>query len=126
VIARVLTGGGKRDATSIDAARSLNALGTPSSVRILRSESADRCHRRIRISATPGQKKNAYAHALPQKATKLAEALLMDILSTTKAICDNKFCTNMFLTLWCTDSVRNSEPADSNEVLDADVGMLGR
>jgi hypothetical protein len=59
---------------------------TPESARIRRKIFAGVFHKRTRISATPGQKKKAYAQAFPQNATKLAGACLIDILSTTKAI----------------------------------------
>lgn len=55
---------------------------------------------RQRISAIPGQKKKAYAVAFPQNVTKLAGAFLMDMRSTTYTICDRRFSTKVFLTLW--------------------------
>lgn len=70
---------------------------------------------RTKISATPGQKKKAYAHAFPQNATKLAGACLIDIRSTTKAIWDKRFWMNIFRILWWIDSRRKSEPDEPDE-----------
>lgn len=83
------------------------------------------CQSLTRISATPGQKQKAYAHALPLNATRLAGAVRSDILSTTNAICESKFCTYMFLTFWCIESARKSDPLDSNDVVDRDFGIDG-
>jgi hypothetical protein len=72
------------------------------------------------MSATPAQKKNAYAMAFPQNVTRLAGAFFIDIRSTTKAICERRFCVKMFRMLWKMDSTRNADPSDSIEVVDLD------
>jgi hypothetical protein len=43
-------------------------------------------HSLVSISATPGQKKKAYAHVFPANVTKLDGAIRHASLSTTKAI----------------------------------------
>jgi hypothetical protein len=85
-------------------------------------------HRRTMMSATPGQKKKAYAHAFPQKATRLAGACLIDMRSTTNAIWDNKFWTKMLRILWWMDSNRKSDPdePDPSEVSDTEVDAYFR
>lgn len=70
------------------------------------------------MSATPGQKQKAYAHVLPEKVTRLAAAFRRAILSTTKAICERRFCVKMLRTLWYTDSVRKSEEEDEADPAD--------
>jgi len=74
--------------------------------------------RLTRRSATPGQKKKAYAQVLPQKATRLAGAVRSDIFSTTKPICAKIFWMKVFRALCWTDSARKSEELELNELED--------
>lgn len=122
---KLLSGGGKCKAISFERSPRLVLREMPSSEKILRKASCGMCQSLTRISATPGQKQNAYAHALPLNATRLAGAVRSDILSTTSAICDSKFWTYMFLTFWWIESTRTSDPLDSIDVADRDFGIDG-
>lgn len=107
--------GGKHKARSPATVRLSNPLYTADSASTRRSTSGGVFQSRTRISAIPGQKKKAYAQALPQNDTKLAGACLMDIRSTTNAIWDNRFWVKMFRILWWIDSTRKSDPVDPLE-----------
>jgi hypothetical protein len=124
-IDKLLRGAGKYEAISFERTEKSVLRGIASSEKILRKVCCERRQSLTRISATPGQKQNAYAQALPLNATRLAGAVRSDILSTTKDICDSRFWTNMFLTFWCIESASTSDPFDSNEVVDRDFGIEG-
>lgn len=91
--------GGNSETVAMELDRTSVLRGIPYSSSTCRSLSDGVAHRRTSMSATPGQKKKAYAVALPQKATRLAAAFRKDILSTTKAICAKRFWMNMLRTL---------------------------
>jgi hypothetical protein len=124
-IDKLLRGVGKYKAISFERTERSVLREMASSENILCKASGERRQSLTRISATPGQKQNAYAQALPLNATRLAGAVRSDILSTTKDICDSRFWTNMFLTFWCIESASISDPLDSNEVVDRDFGTGG-
>src|SRR5215471_960984 len=95
------TAGGKLDAMSWDIVNlAFKLFCTSNSPKTLRSTSGVVFHNRTRISATPGQKKQAYAQVFPQKATRLAGVCLIDILSTAYANCETRFWIKILRILW--------------------------
>ena len=106
---------GKLETTSEATSEKSSNLPILFSASTLRIVSIWISHNRTRTSAIPGTNMKANAQALPQKVTRLADAFLKDILSTTNAICALKFWTKIFRTLWCTDSARNSEVLEEEE-----------